>query len=113
LEAIMQYKGTYTAAPDVGYRQLIKQVRDPQKYDLSTLRIAINAAEPVRAQTVQQFEEMFKLKPISKPSYGLAEASVGVSFWGLDHKPIKVDERGNVAIGYALPEIDLKIVVDE
>ena len=113
LNAIMDYKGTYTAAPDVGYRQVIKQIRDPEKYDLSTLRIAINAAEPVREQTVRDFEAMFGLAPISKPSYGLAEASVGVSFWGVDAKPIKVDERGHVAIGYALPDIELKIVVDE
>lgn len=113
LNAIMEYRGTYTAAPDVGYRQVIKQTRDPEKFDLSTLRIAINAAEPVRAKTVHDFEEMFGLQPISKPSYGLAEASVGVSFWGVDPKPIKVDERGNVAIGYALPDIDLKIMVDD
>jgi len=113
LDAIVEYKGTYTAAPDVGYRQLIKQVREPEKYDLSTLRIAINAAEPVRAQTVQDFERMFNLRPISKPSYGLAEASVGVAFWGVEATPIKVDARGNVAIGYALPDVELKIVVDD
>lgn len=113
LDAVVEYKGTYTAAPDVGYRQLIKQVRDPDKYDLSTLRIAINAAEPVRAQTVYEFERMFRLPPISKPSYGLAEASVGVAFWGVEASPIKVDVRGNVAIGYPLPDIELKIVVDD
>ena len=113
LNAIMENKGTLTAAPDVGYRQVIKQTRDPKKYDLSSLRIAVNAAEPIRAQTVRDFEAMFGLEPVTKPSYGLAEASVGVTFWGVEAKPIKVDERGNVAIGYALPDVELKIIVDD
>lgn len=113
LEAISAYRGTYTAAPDIGYRQAIKQIRNPEKYDLSSLRVAINAAEPVRAKTVYEFEQIFGLKNIIKPAYGLAEASVGVSFWGLESKPIKVDSNGHVAIGYPLPDLELKIVVGD
>lgn len=112
-DAITRYKGTYTAAPDVGYRMLVRQVHNPENYDLSSLRIAINAAEPVRARTIEEFQAKFNLPHISKPSYGLAEASVGVTFWGVDEQPIKVDERGHVAIGYALPDVQLKIVVDD
>lgn len=112
-EAITRYKGTYTAAPDIGYRMLVRQVQNPAQYDLSSLRIAINAAEPVRAHTIEEFHAKFNLPPISKPSYGLAEASVGVTFWGVDPQPIKVDDRGHVAIGYALPYVQLKIVVDD
>ncbi len=113
VEAITRYKATYTAAPDTGYRMLMQQVREPERYDLSTLRVAINAAEPVRATTVHAFHNLFNLQPITKPSYGLAEASVGVTFWGIEPRPIKVDERGNVAIGYPLPDIELKVVVDD
>lgn len=112
-DAITRYKGTYTAAPDIGYRMLIRQARDPERYDLSSLRVAINAAEPVREKTVHEFHETFNLPPITKPSYGLAEASVGVTFWGNEPTPIKVDERGHVAIGYALPDMELKIIVDD
>lgn len=112
-DAITRYRGTYTAAPDIGYRMLIRQTRNPEQYDLSSLRVAINAAEPVRAKTVHAFHETFNLPPITKPSYGLAEASVGVAFWGVEPTPIKVDDRGHVAIGYALPDIQLKTIVDD
>ena len=113
LDAITTHKGTFTAAPDIGYRQVIKQTRDPSRYDLSTLRVALNAAEPVRAETVRRFEEMFGLHQVMKPSYGLAEASVGVAFWGLDERPYKIDDRGNVSVGTAIKDIDLKVVTEE
>lgn len=107
LEAITQHKGTITAAPDIGFRQVVRQVRDPSKYDLTSLRVAISAAEPVRFDTVQSFEKMFGVENVIKPSYGLAEACVGVSFWGLAPRPIKVDANGNVAIGGPLQDIEL------
>jgi acyl-CoA synthetase (AMP-forming)/AMP-acid ligase II len=110
LDTIAAHGGTYTAAPDIGYRMVLKQVRDASKYDISTLRVAINAAEPVRVQTVQDFEAKFGIGHVIKPGYGLAEASVGVSFWGLDDKPIKYDDRGFVSIGKPLPDITLKVV---
>jgi acyl-CoA synthetase (AMP-forming)/AMP-acid ligase II len=111
LSSIQDFKGTYTAAPDIAYRMCVKQIRDT--YDLSTLRIAINAAEPIRVSTIREFEEKFNLRNIVKPGYGLAEASVGVTFWGLGDKPIKADERGFVAIGSALLDIDIQIVKDD
>ncbi len=109
-ETIHRFKATFTAAPDIGYRQLVRQVRDPSKYDLSTLRIAVNAAEPIRVKTVQTFEQMFNVPNFTKPCYGLAEACVGLSFWGLESRPIKSDDNGNVAIGNPLPGVEFKIV---
>jgi acyl-CoA synthetase (AMP-forming)/AMP-acid ligase II len=111
LSAIEKFKGTFTAAPDIGYRLCAKQVRDT--YDLSSLRSALSGAEPIRASTIREFEEKFKLHNVIKPGYGLAEASVGVTFWVLGDKPIKVDERGFVSIGNPLPDIDIKIVKDD
>jgi acyl-CoA synthetase (AMP-forming)/AMP-acid ligase II len=111
LEAITEHKGTFTASPDIGYRLCIKYVRNPDQYDLSSLRVAINAAEPIRSSTVAEFEEKFKVKHVIKPAYGLAEASVGVTFWS-KNEDIKVDERGFVAVGYPFPDIELKVVKD-
>jgi acyl-CoA synthetase (AMP-forming)/AMP-acid ligase II len=110
LAAIQKFRGTYTAAPDIAYRLTMKQVQD--HYDLSTLRIAINAAEPIRVSTIRDFEKKFGLHNVIKPGYGLAEASVGVTFWGLGDKPIKADERGFVGVGQPLPDIDIKVVKD-
>lgn len=113
LEAITRYKGTITAAPDIGYRQVMRQVRDPAKYDISSLRIAISGAEPIRVDTVRTFEDMFGVANVIKPSYGLAEACVGLTFWGLHPRPIKVDANGNVAIGDPLPDVEMKVVTDD
>jgi acyl-CoA synthetase (AMP-forming)/AMP-acid ligase II len=111
LAAIEKYRGTYTGAPDIAFRVCIKQLSE--SYDLSSLRVAIDGAEPVRASTIREFEKKYRLRSVIKPGYGLAEGSVGVAFWGAGDKPIKVDERGFVAIGTPLPDIDIKIVKDD
>jgi len=109
IESIHSYKGTFTAAPDFGYRMSLFYIREPSRYDLSSLRIAMNAAEPVRAKTINDFEERFGLKNVMTPAYGLAEATVGVSMWPA-RIPIKIDRRGFVSVGKGFPEVEMKIL---
>jgi acyl-CoA synthetase (AMP-forming)/AMP-acid ligase II len=106
--AIKTYGGTMTAAPDFAYRFCVQCSRNGSHYDLSSLRTALIAAEPIRAKTVADFEKKFDVPGVMKPGFGLAESSVAVTFWDRTGQ-IKVDENNFVSAGSPLPGIDLAI----
>ncbi len=108
LKIIQNHKATFTAAPDFMYRLTMVYIKDPENYDLSSLRTALNAAEPVRSTTIEQFEKKFNLKNILLPAYGLAEATVGVCCW-YPGKPVKIDKKGHVSVGKPFFGIKIKI----
>jgi fatty-acyl-CoA synthase len=112
LESIQRHRGTLTAAPDFAYRLCLRYIRSPGDHDLSSLRLALNAAEPVRLSTIRDFERAFNLHDVMIPGYGLAEATVGVCAW-TPGKPVMADERGIIACGQPFRDVDIRIVEQE
>lgn len=109
--AIEKYGGTMTASPDFGYRFATKFTRRA-KFDLSSLKRALIAAEPVRESTILRFEEKFNVPGVLKPGYGLAEASVAVSFFSMDQSERVIDHEGHVSAGQPIPGVDVLIDAD-
>jgi acyl-CoA synthetase (AMP-forming)/AMP-acid ligase II/acyl carrier protein len=116
LQAISRHRGTLTAAPNFAYELCAKKLDDAELagLDLSSLRLALNGAEPVSPATLEAFIERFVphgLQPEAiTPVYGLAECSVGLAFpplgrgpridairarrFGRDGRAVPVDEGG-------------------
>ncbi|MEN3269742.1 MAG: fatty-acyl-CoA synthase [Pseudonocardia sp.] len=89
-ELISKYGGTVTAAPNFAYAVLGRQLAraDDGSLDLSSLRIALNGAEPIDPDAVEAFSaagSRFGLRPDSVvAAYGMAETALGVSFAPID-----------------------------
>ena len=85
LWAVSKYRPVATAAPNFAYDLCVSKFRAEEVagMDLSCLQIALNGAEPVRAETLDRFDETFGpygFDPLAwLPSYGLAESTLGVS----------------------------------
>jgi acyl-CoA synthetase (AMP-forming)/AMP-acid ligase II len=110
LQAIHRFKGTLSASPNFGYARCVRHVRAAQRQglDLSSWRVALNGAEPVNVKTLLEFEESFAPHGFSPaamlPVYGLAEASLAVTFprVGDPSRHVAVD-RAALAAGYVVP----------
>src|SRR5262245_14154048 len=84
LWAISRYRPIITGGPNFAYDLCVSKLRpeDAEGLDLSSCKIAVNGAEPVRAETLERFNATFApygWGPAAwMPSYGLAEATLGV-----------------------------------
>jgi acyl-CoA synthetase (AMP-forming)/AMP-acid ligase II len=86
LRAISRWGGTTSPAPNFAYALCAERIRDEELVgvDLSSWRIALNGAEPVTPAVLERFIERFApygLRPEAlTPVYGLAEATLAVTF---------------------------------
>lgn len=85
LQALHDCQGTISAGPNFAYALCLRRIKPEQKaaLDLSHWYVALNGAEQVMSDTLQQFAEAFApcgLRPETLyPSYGLAESTVFVA----------------------------------
>lgn len=109
LGAIETHRGTVTAAPDFAYRYVLRAGGDLARFDCDSMRMALVAAEPVRARTIARFESALGTPGVLRPGYGLAESCVAVTFFPLDRPDLKIDNNGIVSVGSPVAGIELSI----
>jgi len=92
LRAITAYGGTHSAAPNFAYELCVRKIKpkDREGLDLRTWKMSLNAAEPVRVETMERFFEAYAphgcQATVITPGYGLAEATLKVTA-DYAHKP--------------------------
>src|ERR1700723_2382909 len=138
-DAITTYRATATAAPNFAYDYCLRAGRlskeSLEDCDLSSLRVLMCAAEPVKPDTYTRFLEAFQPYGLKSESfyaaYGLAENTLAVSLGGRNIVSVnkralalgkarlttEVSEIGAatqvVSCGTPLPGLDVKIVDPE
>lgn len=90
MDMVSKYKGTITFAPNFAFALAAKYAARNNKdgFDLSRLRVVGCGAEPIHAATLKKFSEAFAPAGLSPnaimPCYGMAEATLAMSFDPLD-----------------------------
>lgn len=87
LHALSRHRASTAIAPNFAYELCAQKISGDEKrqLDLSCWTMALNAAEPVRLETLERFAAAFAScgfrAEFLKPAYGLAEATLGVSIF--------------------------------
>ncbi|HEV2158835.1 fatty acyl-AMP ligase [Bradyrhizobium sp.] len=85
LRAISHYRAEVACGPNFGFDLCVSRYRPDQMegVDLSSLKIALNGAEPVHAETIERFVATFAPHGFDPramyPAYGMAEATLLIS----------------------------------
>lgn len=85
-DLIQRHRGTVTSGPNFAYALLALTLEraDAGRFDLSSLRVAINGAEPIDARDTDRLAEAGARFGLSAgaitPAYGMAEATLAITF---------------------------------
>lgn len=97
LSMISDLRAIASSGPNFAYELCVERIgeADRAKLDLSSWRVAICGAEPVRAETVARFTEAFAPTGFRAeafaPCFGLAEATLGVSGVRPGARPVRLE----------------------
>lgn len=113
LESIAKFSAAVSTGPNFAYELCAERARDEDlaRLDLSSWRLTVSGAEPLRASTIERFCRRFAtcgFRPETfMPCFGMAEATLMVSGWPLELAP-KICEFDPVALreGQAQPIAD-------
>jgi acyl-CoA synthetase (AMP-forming)/AMP-acid ligase II len=90
LELVARVGATLSAAPNFAYDMCVARAGEVGDLRLDSWRVALNGAEPVHARTVARFSDAFGTvgfrQDAMMPVYGMAEATLAVTFPELDSK---------------------------
>ncbi|PWT93818.1 MAG: hypothetical protein C5B56_00115 [Proteobacteria bacterium] len=111
LWAFHRHRATLTAAPNFAYELCVRKIADSdiEGVDLSSIRAALNGAEPVNPETLDRFAQRFARygfrREAQLPVYGLAEASLAVTVPPLGRGPLvdRIVRETFAAEGRAVP----------
>ena len=111
LRAISRHRGTYSAAPNFAFGLCVNRIRDDELdgVDLSSWSLCLNGAEAVSAPLQRRFSERFGRWGFDgsslTPCYGMAEASLAVTFKpvGTSFKTIEVEPNTIASAGIVKP----------
>jgi acyl-CoA synthetase (AMP-forming)/AMP-acid ligase II/acyl carrier protein len=139
LSIASQVRATILCSPNFGYRHYLKVLgeRSPGNLDLSAVRLIFNGAEPISVELCEEFLARLSSQSLDRnamfPVYGLAEASLAVSFppVGRPYRAVQLnrhklavgtraevlqranrDALGLVSVGKAIPLCELRIAAD-
>ncbi len=130
LRALSRHRGTLSAAPNFAYALCVRRIRDEELegVELSSWALALNGAESISAEVARRFVERFGPYGFDAralvPAYGLAEASLAVTFapnrstlrtLSIDADALAADgqvrpgERTLVSVGRPVPGAEVEI----
>ena len=121
LKTLSGARGTISFAPSFAYGLATRRIRDAdmEGVDLSSWRIAGCGAEPISAPTLRAFADRFApwgfRSTAFVPSYGMAEATLGVTFArsGRELRVERVDGVEIVSCGVSPQGHDVRVVSQE
>ena len=104
---------TITCSPNFGYRHCLRALGDRtlEGHDLASVRLLFNGAEPISVELAEEFLDRLAPYGLARqamyPVYGLAEASLAVSFPppGAPYKYVIVDRR-SLGVGSEARHVD-------